>query len=89
MRVQFKKTDGELTIIETIQMIQNNNGSIGFVLPYSIYGERRKYDFYLSTTPAEITEFNRWSDHLLRTGYLDLSRSEILFVARVTEEKER
>ena len=87
MRVQLKKSDGELTIIEVIQMIQSNNGHIGFVMPYSIYGERRKYDFYLSTTPAEISEFNRWCDHLLRTGYLDLSRSEIMFVARVTEEK--
>ena len=69
MRVQFKKTDGELTIIETIQMIQNNNGSIGFVLPYSIYGERRKYDFYSSIACSRYI----WSAGTLFFKYLTFS----------------
>ena len=66
-------------VVEAVQMIQYKGGTVGFVLPYSEYYLSRAYNVYESTEPADPHDYAYWSDSLLRTGYLDLSKSKLIF----------
>lgn len=82
MRVQFKQRNNiGITVIEAIEMKRLNNQCLGLVLPYSKRLEKLEYDTFESTTPIDETEFIRWCEQLLRTGYLDLTRTELEFKA--------
>ena len=81
MRVLFKRDDERQTFIEVIQMLRYNNETLGLVMPYSQYGETKGFNFYQSTEPADEREFNYWCDQLMRNGYLDLTRSKLVFKA--------
>lgn len=79
MRVYFKRVDDRKTVIEIIQMIRYDSGELGLVMPYSQYGEKRNYNFYMSTRKVEEREVNNWCEQLLRSGYLDLTCYDINF----------
>ena len=81
MRVQIMRKDYGISVIEVIQMLQYNEKTIGLVMPYSQRLEKRKYDSYESTTPVDEADFNRWCEQLVRTGYLDLTRTDLEFKA--------
>ena len=84
MRVQLTRKGGLITVIETVQIIRWDSGSLIFILPYSQYGEIRKYHFYKSIRTVDDTEYNRWCEQLLRTGYLDLTRVDLEFISQFT-----
>lgn len=82
MRVYLKRADNRATVIEIIQMIRyNNDNTLGLIMPYSQYGATRQYEYYESTTPVDEYEYNRLCEQLMRTGYLDLSHSQLVFKA--------
>ena len=79
MRVLFNRSDNKRTVIEVVQLIRYDNDLAGLVMPYTKYGEARNYNYYKSSRAVEEEEFNRWCETLLRTGYLDLTRTDITF----------
>jgi len=82
MRVYFKREDGSTTVIEIIQMIRyRDENNVGLAMPYSQYCETKGFNFYKSTTAPEEREYNQWCEQLMRTGYLDLTRSNLVFKA--------
>ncbi|MBO4346745.1 MAG: hypothetical protein J5840_03805 [Lachnospiraceae bacterium] len=81
MRVQFTKTNNTLSVIEVIQIIKYDTNTIGLIMPYSKCIENKNYDSYKSTKPVDNTEFNRWCEQLLRSGYMDFSRTDLVFEA--------
>ena len=81
MRVYFKREDGRARVIEVIQMILYDNDTLGLVMANSQYAENRGFNYYQSTRKVEEREFKNWSEQLLRSGYLDLSGSDIFFKA--------
>ncbi len=82
MRVYFKREDGSATVIEVIQMIRyRDENTLALAMPYSQYGETKGFNYYLSTTAANESDFKYWCEQLMRTGYLDLTRSDLVFKA--------
>lgn len=80
MRVSFRRENNKVTVIEVIQMIHYDDVStVGLVMPYSAYGEAKKYNVYESRSKVDETEYTYWCDQLLRNGYLDLTRSNLVF----------
>ena len=43
--------------------------------------EKKNYDTYESTTKIEEADYNRWCEQLLRSGYMDFSRTDLVFEA--------
>lgn len=82
MRVYFKREDNTTTIIEIIQMIRyREENTVGLAMPFSQYTETKGFNFYKSTTGVEENEYNYWCEQLMRNGYLDLTRSKLVFKA--------
>ena len=89
MRVQIKQKDHGMLVIEAIEIIRFNNNCVGFILPYSQRLEKTRYDTYESTEPVEEDDYNRWCEQLLRTGYLDLARTDFVFWATHAKESKK
>ena len=79
MRVQFKRKDRGITVIEVVQMIQFDEKTLGLIMPDAIRFQKRDFDTYESTTKVEESDYNRWCEQLFRTGYLDLTRTDLEF----------
>lgn len=87
MRVQFKREDGRVTVIEVIQMIRFDSFRLGLIMPDSTYLDNRNYDYYQSTTEIVERDYIYWCDQLMRNGYLDLTRSDLVFSAYKSEKR--
>lgn len=82
MRVYFRREDGTTTVIEVIQMTRyREEYTLGLAMPYSQYCETKGFNFYKSTTAVDENEFNYLCEQLMRNGYLDLTRSKLVFKA--------
>ncbi|MBR4412931.1 MAG: hypothetical protein IKS60_04905 [Lachnospiraceae bacterium] len=81
MRVMFNRITYGTSVIEVIQFIRFDNNCLGLVMPDAIRLEKKNYDTYESTTKIEEADYNRWCEQLLRTGYLDLTRTGLEFKA--------
>ncbi len=80
MRVLIKRSDDRAVVVEIVQFIKFKEDNIlGLILPYSSWYETRNYNFYKSTTPVEDRDYNYWCEQLTRNGYLDLTRTDLLF----------
>ena len=87
MRVLIKKPGGQRsTLIEVVQVMQYDDDYVGFNVPCSEYAKRYGYKRYLSTTPVDKAQYDRWCSTLLRSGYLDATTSSIFFAPRVNPE---
>ena len=87
MRVQFKREDGRVTVIEVVQMIRFDSFRLGLILPDSTYLDNRVYDYYQSTKEVVERDYIYWCDQLMRNGYLDLTRSDLVFSAYKSEKR--
>ena len=81
MRVMFNRITYGTSVIEVIQFIRFDNNCLGLVMPDAIRLEKKNYDTYESTTKVEDSDFKRWAEQLCRTGYLDLTRTDLEFIA--------
>ena len=81
MRVLFNRKTYGASVVEVIHFTRFDNQEIGLIMPYSQRLEKKNYDAYESTTKVEESDYNRWAEQLCRTGYLDLSRSDLEFIA--------
>ena len=79
MRVCIRRKNDVLTVIEVIQFIRFDAGTIGMIMPYSKYLETRNYECYESLEEVDESDFNYWCEQLTRNGYLDLSRTKLHF----------
>jgi hypothetical protein len=81
VRINYNNRNREnaTIVIEVVQMNHYDEGTIGLVLPYSEYFASKGYNVYESTEQADEHDFSYWSDTLLRTGYLDLTRTNLKF----------
>ena len=80
MRVCIKRSHDRTVVVEIVQFIKFKEDNIlGLILPYSSWYETRNYNFYKSTTPVEDRDYKYWCEQLTRNGYLDLTRTDLLF----------
>ena len=72
MRVMIKNSNtGRVMVIEATQIMQYDDGVVGFMMPYSEYSARKKYSHYASKTPIDAVQYSLWCKNLMRDGYLD------------------
>lgn len=79
MRVMFNRKTYGASVIEIMQFIRFDNDCLGLVMPDAIRLQKKNFDTYESTTKVEETDYNRWCEQLCRTGYLDLTRTDLIF----------
>ena len=79
MRVMFNRQTYGASVIEVVQFIRFDNDCLGLVMPDAIRLQKKNFDTYESTTKVEETDYNRWCEQLCRTGYLDLTRTDLIF----------
>ena len=79
MRVMFNRKTYGASVIEIMQFIRVDNDCLGLVMPDAIRLQKKNFDTYESTTKVEETDYNRWCEQLCRTGYLDLTRTDLIF----------
>ena len=79
MRVCFRRDNKLKVVIEIMQMIRYDTDTVGLVMPYTKHHEIRNYDCYESNEKVDESDYNYWCDQLMRTGYLDLSRTNFTF----------
>ena len=80
MRVLISKpNDQRPTLIEVAQVMQYMDGYVAFIIANSEYSRQLGYTRYLSATPVDKAQFDRWCSSLLRSGYLDATNTNILF----------
>ncbi|MCR4557390.1 MAG: hypothetical protein K5779_06175 [Saccharofermentans sp.] len=79
MRVNFRRKNKMVAVIEIVQMIRYDTETVGLVLPYTKHHEKRDYDCFESTEKVDETDYNYWCEQLVRNGYLDLSRTKYVF----------
>ncbi|PWJ69429.1 hypothetical protein B0O40_1797 [Ruminococcaceae bacterium R-25] len=83
MRVYINKANEQRpTLIEVIQVLQHIDDYVAFIIPASEYSKGFGYTRYLSTTPVDKAQFERWCSTLLRSGYLDCTNTGIFFESR-------
>ena len=79
MRVQFIRKDKGISVIEVVQMIRFDEETLGLIMPDAIRLQKKNFDTYESLTKVEESDYNRWCEQLCRTGYLDLTRTDLEF----------
>ena len=79
MRVMFNRQTYGASVIEVVQFIRFDNDCLGLVMPDGIRLQKKNFDTYESTAKVEETDYNRWCEQLCRTGYLDLTRTDLIF----------
>ena len=83
MRACFKRKNGMVLVIEVTQLIRFDEGTVGLILPYSKRFETRNFDSYQTTEVVDENEYNKWCEQMMRTGYLDLSRTQYVFTSAI------
>ena len=83
MRACFKLKTGTPVVIEVTQLIRFNEGTVGLILPYSKRFEAKKFDSYQTTEKVDERDYNNWCEQMMRTGYLDLSRTQYVFTSAI------
>ena len=72
------------TLVEVTQVLQHIDDYVAFIVASSQYSTERGYTRYLSTTPVDKAQYDRWCSTLLRSGYLDLTSSSTFFESKGT-----
>lgn len=82
MRVYFKRDDNRTVLVEVVQFVRySSNDTLALVMPASKYMEKKGLEYYNSTKPVSEMDYNSWCEQLMRNGYLDLTRSGLIFTA--------